>query len=187
MKSQWLSNMPVLRTTARNADSCAITFCEQSATSDKLSLDFTVSNDETLSRNSALKGERRASPLCCSSVKVSPWAARRGQWRPKAARQHASLSRVPPALHQLENRQPETPRQKSFGISYLTAFSSFYQVTSIRSVNLSLGGTASSSGLFAPCWIHSLSNRDLVVFGFSSAECRCRCRSPDSGSDETSS
>lgn len=82
--------------------------------------------------------------------------------RPKAA---ASLSRVPPALHQLENPQLETPR-KSFGMSCLTDSLSSVKVTSIRRGNFPLGGMASSPGLLLRVgWLDAqfVPQRSLVI------------------------
>lgn len=83
--------------------------------------------------------------------------------RPKAA---ASLSRVPPALHQLENPQLETPRN-SFGMSCLTdSLSSSVKVTSIRRGNFPLGGMGSSPGLLLRVgWLDAqfVPQRSLVI------------------------
>lgn len=165
-----------------------ITFCEQDATSNKSESHFYRIKWRNFIRNSTLKDERRASPSCYSSVIPSLaylWAARRGQLRPKAAgQQPPSLLRLAGFLpHCISWKIASQKRHRKKKVSASPVSQSprrSLELHEIRSVNFPYGGTASSSGLFAPCWLHRFCPTDLMVFSFSfPAECRCRCRSAD--------
>ena len=85
------------------------------------------------------------------------------------------LGRVPAALHQLENRQPEnaTDKKNSFGISCLTVTESSFIVVLSRYINSRCLISHSEERprhrvlfFYSLLDAHSLSNRDLMVLSF---------------------